>query len=170
MDDTQNGREYRRGAKNSPNVKKRKAAKVASNKYLPDYEDSFEEWEQQDSRMIPFNILAKCAAKELKQLKRKKPEKENREQDSSEHASEGESEIMDIDFPCIVTGNKKIYRCTFHGCSKEFPSLSRMRRHYIIHTGAKPFKCLSAKCNKSFSRRDNMIQHYKGHCSHANTK
>lgn len=148
-------------------MRKRKEARFDEGNGLTEYFNGQRRLKGND-RMDSLNILAKCAAKELKQLGKKIPGKENRE--SGENGSETDSEIFDIEFPCVVTGGKKMYKCTFSGCTKEFPSLSRMRRHYIIHTGAKPFKCLSSKCHKSFSRRDNMIQHYKGHCSHSDKK
>lgn len=165
MEDAENDKEYRQGIRKGSKPRKRKAAKHSEEDTQQDY---FEERKRlkEEKQMESFNILAKCAAKEFKQLIRKSPEKENK--DSEGNSSETENDLFDLEFPCTVKGNKKMYRCTFSGCSKEFPSLSRMRRHYIIHTGAKPFKCLSPKCHKSFSRRDNMIQHYKGHCSHGN--
>ncbi|EIJ88662.1 hypothetical protein NEPAR06_1699 [Nematocida parisii] len=168
MEGTRNGREYRQEIENTTNVRKRKAEKHVNEAYLidPDCSKRYEEWrEEDDQNMLPFNILAKCAAKELKHLTKNKPKK-GYKSDGMSTMSEKDSDIEDIEFPYSISGDKKLYRCTFEGCGKEFPSLSRMRRHYIIHTGAKPFKCLNAKCTKSFSRRDNMIQHYKGHCTH----
>lgn len=50
-------------------------------------------------------------------------------------------------------------------CKKTFPSLSRAKRHFIVHLGIKPFKCENQNCPKTFSRRDNMLQHYHKHCS-----
>lgn len=61
----------------------------------------------------------------------------------------------------------KMYVCAAPGCSKEFPSLSRIKRHYIIHTSIKPFKCLNKQCNRTFSRKDNMLQHYRVHCPYS---
>ncbi|KAM0688280.1 hypothetical protein COBT_000465 [Conglomerata obtusa] len=59
----------------------------------------------------------------------------------------------------------KDYICPEPECKKTFPSLSRAKRHYIVHTGHKPYKCLNPECPKSFSRKDNMLQHYNKHCS-----
>lgn len=64
--------------------------------------------------------------------------------------------------------NTKMYNCPWEGCDKLFPSLSRIKRHYIIHTDIKPFKCLNLACNRRFSRKDNMLQHYRVHCPFAN--
>jgi len=61
----------------------------------------------------------------------------------------------------------KLYICPWNGCDKSFPSLSRIKRHYIIHTDIKPFKCLNQGCNRRFSRKDNMLQHYRVHCPFA---
>ncbi|KAI4291641.1 hypothetical protein PAPHI01_0915 [Pancytospora philotis] len=59
------------------------------------------------------------------------------------------------------------YMCPAEGCAKEFPSLSRIKRHFIIHTNIKPFKCRNKDCDRTFSRKDNMLQHYRVHCPHS---
>lgn len=69
-----------------------------------------------------------------------------------------------IIFQTIIENNEKFYICADADCNKKFPSLSRVRRHYIVHTGAKPYKCLNSECRKTFSRKDNMLQHYRNHC------
>lgn len=74
------------------------------------------------------------------------------------------SDIDDLLFGSIESDGNCMYICPEKDCGKMFPSLSRVKRHYIIHTGAKPFKCLNARCPKKFSRKDNMLQHYKTHC------
>lgn len=68
-------------------------------------------------------------------------------------------------FKMIGLDNKKVYTCPDASCNKIFPSLSRAKRHYIVHTGHRPFKCNNPLCNKYFSRKDNMLQHEKMHCS-----
>jgi len=60
----------------------------------------------------------------------------------------------------------KMYICPYEGCTMELPTVSRIKRHYIVHTRLRPFKCLNRDCNKRFSRKDNMLQHYKVHCSY----
>ncbi|KAI5159650.1 hypothetical protein NEAUS03_0469 [Nematocida ausubeli] len=165
MERTQNSEDYRQEIENTTNIRKRKGRNQSDDPNSIEYSDRYDEWREEDPNMLPFNILAKCAAKELKYLVRKSPKREH-SSESLLTTSDDESDIGDIEFPYAFSGDRKVYKCTFDGCKKEFPSLSRMRRHYIIHTGAKPFKCLNAKCTKSFSRRDNMIQHYKGHCVH----
>lgn len=121
---------------------------------------------EDSSKMSSFNILANCAAKELKLLTKTRGGggKENQARMPIDSSASDIEDDLNIEFPVIVSGGKKLFKCIYPDCRKAFPSLSRMRRHYIIHTGAKPFKCLNAECPKSFSRRDNMIQHYKGHC------
>lgn len=60
-----------------------------------------------------------------------------------------------------------VYICPEENCGKFFPSISRAKRHYIIHTEAKPYKCPNFGCNKRFSRKDNMNQHCRLHCKYA---
>lgn len=59
--------------------------------------------------------------------------------------------------------------CKFFGCSKSFPSRSRLTRHELVHQGQKNFNCLYAGCLKRFSRKDNMLQHYRNHMSQPET-
>ncbi|KAF9762563.1 Zinc finger C2H2 protein [Nosema granulosis] len=59
----------------------------------------------------------------------------------------------------------KFFVCPEPGCYTELPSLSRIKRHYLVHTNLKPFKCLNPNCEKRFSRKDNMIQHFRTHCN-----
>jgi hypothetical protein len=74
-------------------------------------------------------------------------------------------DMEDILFRIVDIDGKKEYSCPEKNCGKSFPSLSRIKRHYIVHTGVKPYKCLNPRCQKSFSRKDNMLQHYRSHCS-----
>ena len=64
----------------------------------------------------------------------------------------------------VLDEKRQTYICPVPECGKEFPSLSRIKRHYIIHTDLKPFKCKNKECNRRFSRKDNMLQHYRMHC------
>lgn len=67
-------------------------------------------------------------------------------------------------FLTVIENDTKMYICPHTSCNKKFPSLSRVKRHYIVHTGQKPYKCLNKNCRKSFSRKDNMLQHFRNHC------
>lgn len=162
---------YSAGCRDSKDGIKRK--KLAEEPFLSDiYAYSDEKIDKDEVRLNSLNILANCAAKELSLLHMQRGtgstqslqilDKENIE--AQEHTSSDIDSEINVSFPLVMLNGKKVFKCTFPECRKIFPSLSRMRRHYIIHTGAKPFKCLNAECPKSFSRRDNMIQHHKGHC------
>lgn len=75
-------------------------------------------------------------------------------------------DLPDSMFQIIEEGDKRFYPCPFRNCDKVFPSLSRIKRHYVIHTNLKSFKCEHPKCGKRFSRKDNMLQHYRDSCKH----
>lgn len=68
-------------------------------------------------------------------------------------------------FKVIDIDDKRFFGCPDDSCKKKFPSLSRAKRHYIVHTGHRPFKCKNKSCSKFFSRRDNMLQHERSHCN-----
>ncbi|KAJ1103353.1 hypothetical protein NDU88_000779 [Pleurodeles waltl] len=46
-------------------------------------------------------------------------------------------------------------------CEKTFPSLSKLRRHYLTHTGQKPFAC--ALCGKCFRQSAHLKRHQVTH-------
>ncbi|KAM4829144.1 zinc finger protein 770 [Thomomys bottae] len=58
----------------------------------------------------------------------------------------------------LLTGHK-IYPCD--KCEKAFPSLSKLQRHYLIHTGQRPFGC--NVCGKSFRQSAHLKRHQETH-------
>ncbi|XP_063804130.1 zinc finger protein 770 [Pseudophryne corroboree] len=46
-------------------------------------------------------------------------------------------------------------------CDKSFPSISKLRRHYLIHTGQKPFTC--TECGKTFRQSAHLKRHLVTH-------
>ncbi|KAM6130841.1 LOW QUALITY PROTEIN: zinc finger protein 770 [Pterocles gutturalis] len=54
---------------------------------------------------------------------------------------------------------KKTHAC--ESCNKAFPSRSKLERHFLIHTGQKPFKCSS--CGKSFRQSTHLKIHQLTH-------
>lgn len=77
-------------------------------------------------------------------------------------AFESFADFSDDMFSSKIKNDVRVFCCAFPTCDVELPSLSRIKRHYLVHTNFKPFKCL--KCSKRFSRKDNMLQHYRTHC------
>ena len=51
--------------------------------------------------------------------------------------------------------NKKKHQC--HICNKLFPNSFRLKTHFRVHTGEKPFKC--DPCNQAFADRSNYVKH-----------
>ncbi len=62
-----------------------------------------------------------------------------------------------------IPNHVQMYHCKYPGCTKSFPSRSRLTRHEIVHQGEKKFECIHPNCTKKFSRKDNMLQHYRNH-------
>ncbi|KAF1780592.1 Zinc finger, C2H2-like [Phytophthora cactorum] len=56
---------------------------------------------------------------------------------------------------------KKIFRCTFPGCGREFQLKGNLKRHVNIHNGDKKFACKF--CGKKFLRKADMEVHYRVH-------
>ncbi|NXL84551.1 ZN770 protein, partial [Alectura lathami] len=54
---------------------------------------------------------------------------------------------------------KKTHAC--ESCNKTFPSRSKLERHFLIHTGQKPFKCSS--CGKCFRQSTHLKIHQLTH-------
>ncbi|KAM8807177.1 zinc finger protein 770 [Eudromia elegans] len=54
---------------------------------------------------------------------------------------------------------KKTHPC--ESCNKTFPSRSKLQRHFLIHTGQKPFQCSS--CGKSFRQSTHLKIHQLTH-------
>ena len=50
---------------------------------------------------------------------------------------------------------KKKYQC--HICNKLFPNSFRLKTHFRVHTGEKPFKC--EPCGQAFADRSNYVKH-----------
>jgi len=48
-------------------------------------------------------------------------------------------------------------------CYKVFPGKAKLRRHYLIHTGEKPFKC--ELCKQTFNQKPNLKRHMIMHIS-----
>lgn len=116
------------------------------------HSDSFEEQKSEERRKRTY--------RKRKQLSYEHPS------EVSDHTNiESFADFADSMFTYKTKDKLKIYECPEPGCFTELPSLSRIKRHYLVHTNLKPFKCLNKNCDKRFSRKDNMIQHFRTHCN-----
>ncbi|KAM3920207.1 zinc finger protein 770 [Leptodactylus fuscus] len=59
----------------------------------------------------------------------------------------------------ILLQRNKVAKCD--QCNKTFPSMSKLRRHYLIHTGQKPFTC--TECGKTFRQSAHLKRHLITH-------
>ncbi|NWI49779.1 ZN770 protein, partial [Calyptomena viridis] len=68
-------------------------------------------------------------------------------------------QCLKSDHLCGTRRRKKTHTC--ESCNKTFPSRSKLERHFLIHTGQKPFKCPS--CGKSFRQSTHLKIHQLTH-------
>ncbi|XP_051038187.1 zinc finger protein 42 homolog [Phodopus roborovskii] len=59
----------------------------------------------------------------------------------------------------LVHNGEKPFQCTFEGCGKRFSLDFNLRTHTRIHTGEKRFACPFDGCQKSFIQSNNMKTH-----------
>lgn len=74
--------------------------------------------------------------------------------------SPGWSQSSDSEGSLPRTPNKlKLYKCKV--CEKAFPTPSKLRRHFLIHSGEKPYSC--RVCAKPFNDPANLKRHHWSH-------
>jgi len=59
--------------------------------------------------------------------------------------------------------NPTVHRCTFPGCTRSFLKIHKLQRHFMVHTGERPFSCDNVGCGKAFSRRSHLQRHRRVH-------
>ncbi|KAF7703804.1 Zinc finger C2H2 protein [Cucumispora dikerogammari] len=93
----------------------------------------------------------------IKSTKRTAKNKSILDPDANKKSKELIERVESINFSIVTVKGKKLYVCPEAECSKTFPNMSRIKRHYQIHINIHPFHCNN--CKRTFGRKDNMIQH-----------
>lgn len=161
---------------NDPLAELRNVAKIEASNFRDNLEETYFSPPVSPNKH-PLQYLKKAISNE----ERMEPaEPRHRAKKASKDVSTAvDSEIFDFDPKAAndfdesifnYSQQSKLFYCPWEGCGKSFPSLSRIKRHYIIHTKLKPFRCLNKGCIRRFSRKDNMLQHYRVHCPFANPR
>ena len=68
-----------------------------------------------------------------------------------------------INFTKPLLLNPTPYKCSFHGCLREFLQKPLLIRHQKVHAAQKLYLCPWKCCGKRFRRRDERKRHYRSH-------
>ncbi|CAH2237259.1 jg11228 [Pararge aegeria aegeria] len=60
-----------------------------------------------------------------------------------------------------VEPSKKIYSCSFDGCTSVFDRPYRLAQHRLVHANVKPFTCQEPKCEKAYTSKSHLDRHIK---------
>ncbi|KAK3933818.1 hypothetical protein QBC46DRAFT_431062 [Diplogelasinospora grovesii] len=55
------------------------------------------------------------------------------------------------------------FQCDWQSCGKSFMDITRLQRHYRIHTNERPYPCTTPGCGKSFIQRGALTVHIRTH-------
>ena len=59
----------------------------------------------------------------------------------------------------VLNAHQRPDKCTCPVCGRQFGSAYSMKRHYMIHTGERPYQC--DKCGRGFVQKGDLQSHYK---------
>jgi len=78
------------------------------------------------------------------------------QQDLEEHIMSANHEVVNMH---LTEEELKALRCPL--CPRTFTQKYKLQRHFLIHTGEKPFTC--THCKRKFTQRGNLNQHVRIH-------
>lgn len=150
------------------------------NMFMESYKNRFQTQQQQQVSVVPHQ-------QEATRTNSVSPKREREATTDMALSSSSQQEEDSSD----SSTTKKVFKCPFPGCGKEFQLKGNLKRHenihngdkkfrckfcgkdflrkadmevhHRVHTGEKPYQCKFADCDKSFARRSDLLSHERTH-------
>lgn len=83
----------------------------------------------------------------------------------TENQKGGKNDAEEEDYDIVLDASGPRYKCRWSGCDACFSDKNKIRRHMIVHTGARPWLCPVAGCGRMFSQDFNARAHLRRHAT-----